>query len=86
MFIRDLIHDYINSPDLLQLINYYAPARSLRANFHFHNNVSKNCYAMKETLFHCTEICNLFLNHIDIFQCFKNSLLLNFSHISVYSN
>ena len=80
-FIRDLIHCHIKCPALLALVNFYAPARTLRESFHFYNSVLRSNFLCNETLYHCTTICNSFLNLIDIFvgssrHTFKQHLVM----------
>lgn len=84
-FIRDLIHGHINCTALLERINFYAPIRSLRENFHFRNFLNSSKYAQKEPLTHCSEICNSVLIDCDIFNnisriSFKQQLFMALNH------
>ena len=59
LFVRDLVHSHIQCRELLELVNFYAPRRSLRENFHFVINFRRN---------QCASISNYFLDFIDLFN------------------
>ena len=42
LFVCDLVHSHIQYPELLELLNVYAPRSSLRGSFHFVINCSRN--------------------------------------------
>ena len=68
IFIRDLIHNHIQCSELLNLLNFYAPRRSLRENFHFINPTNRTVYAKREPISHSMLLINKHLSQIDIFN------------------
>lgn len=87
VFIRDLIHNQINCTDLLSKLNFYAPLRTLRGNFHFKNSIIRSNFGCNETIYHCTLLCNSLINYIDLFkqssrQAFKHNLVMVLNHVS----
>lgn len=78
IFIRDLVQNHINCPDLLKKLCFYAPLRPLRENFHFVSRFSRSQFTESETIQHCCKHVNSILNKIDIFQeCTRNTFKKN---------
>lgn len=87
IFIRDLIHNQIQCPDLLIKLNFYAPLRSLRGTFHFNNSSIRSNFGCNETIFHCTSLCNSIINLVDLFkqssrQSFKHNLIMILNQVN----
>ena len=87
IFIRDLIQNHIQCPELLRLLNFYTPRRPLRENFHFSNSVTRTTYAKGETIRHCTFLLNSYINQIDIFintnrNMFKTQIVMIVNQIN----
>ena len=81
LFVRDLVHSHIQCPELLELLNFYAPSRSLRGSFHLVINFSRTNFMQDESINRCASISNSFLNFIDLFNMicrpsFKVQLLM----------
>ena len=68
LFVRDLVHSHIQCPELLELLNVYAPRRCLRGNFHFVINFSRNNLMQDKSINRCASICNSFLGFPDLFN------------------
>ena len=81
LFVRDLVHRHIQCPELLELLNFYAPRRSLRGSFHLVINFRTN-FMQDKSINRCASISNSFFNFIDLFNLisrpsFKVQLLMN---------
>ena len=63
LFVRD--HSHIQCPELLELLNFYAPRRSLRGNFQLVINFSRTNFMQDESINCCASISIAFLNFID---------------------
>ena len=68
VFVRDLVHSHIQCPELLLLLNFYAPRKSLRGNFHFVINFSRNNFMQDKSIYRCASISNSFLDSIDFYN------------------
>ena len=68
IFIRDLIHNNIQCPELLDKLCFYSPQRPLREKFHFVLKLCRSKFTQSETMHNCCKITNDFVDKIDIFE------------------
>ena len=68
VFIRDLVHHHIKCCNLISLLNFYSPFRTLRECFHFRLPVLKSNIAFNNPIYRCMFITNKIINLIDIFE------------------
>ena len=70
IFIRDLIHNNIQCPQMLDKICFYSPQRPLREKFHFVLKLCRSKFIQNEneTMHNCCKITNAFVDNIDIFE------------------
>ena len=82
MFVSDLINYKINCPDLLSLVGFHVPNRTLRNNRLFYVPFHRVNYGTNEPLTRCLRQANSLCNVIDFNlymsrDCFKKRLLLS---------
>ena len=81
VFIRDRVHHHIKCCNLISLLNFYSPFRTLRECFHIRLPVLKSNNAFNNFIYRCMFITNKIINLIDIFEnvprlVFKKNILI----------
>lgn len=79
MFVRDILCGTVDSVNLLNCINLYAPSRALRQRPLLFEVPHTTEYGLREPICHCCKLFNLFYYNLDVCvprNVFKSSLLL----------